>query len=546
MDYVEGILLDETLKDLISESQTCYVNDNGNVCGYLSEDDFDYTAILNTLRNSEKAFDGEFYGIQPKLLIVSEDEVRDAVIKITSNAPNKMIDTDKIDTDASLRLRRVLEEAANLKASDIHLRLSSKNDVTEISMRKAGEFVRLWSDQDLEYGISLGRYCAVTLGEKQSFDMNTQVDCTFEITLEIKTADSKGNLVGINKLTKWRFSQIKIDDGSKVTMRALQIGTEKIIPLKELGLSVGHTESLIASVNSAQGAIIMSGPTGSGKTTTINAALSTIKSTRLVHSLEDPVEFLRPGRNHFSTPVNEDFIDGKTGKRTKSFQNYGKVLLRHDTNVLYFGEVRDDEAASIFMRLATTGQVMVGTIHCNSAISIITVIAEQLHVPLSQLAAPGIIKALAHQRLVRTLCCDCKISHKDASAHFQNQENLESACESVEKIGRQRNANVDHVHYRNVGSDCKRCKGTGEEGRTALFELILVDEKGREFIRELRLNDWLKYLNNQNFPTIQDHATKKLLNGLLDYRSIIEEVDGMVKEDLEGIYSRMNLMGEAS
>jgi Type II secretory pathway, ATPase PulE/Tfp pilus assembly pathway, ATPase PilB len=169
--------------------------------------------------------------------------------------------------------------------------------------------------------------------------------------------------------------------------------------LYDLGLTAGQVDAFVWAVNGAQGATLMSGPTGSGKTTTINCALQTIKSTRNVHSLEDPVEFNRPGRNHFSTRVNEEHEDPKTKKRTMSFGNYGKTLLRHDTDVLYFGEVRDQEAAAVFMRLATTGQVMVGTIHCNSAISIITTVSEQLGVPITQLAAPGILKALAQQAL---------------------------------------------------------------------------------------------------------------------------------------------------
>lgn len=541
--FVEGIVSDEQLKDLICESEVCYINENGQICGHVIYEEYDYTDIERTFKNSEKAFNGDFFGIQPEFILVSKDDVNDAILKIKSkNEVNGSVNAPTIDSDAKLRLKRVLEQSISNGASDVHLRLSTKHLVTEINQRLMGEFVELIPNQDLTYGEELCRYAAVTIGRKQTFTFDTQVDATFEIKLEVGETDSQGQKVSLTKNTKWRLSQIKIDDGTKVTIRALQIGSEKLLTLKQLGLSKGHRHAFVDIVNSAQGALLMSGPTGSGKTTTINAGLSTIKSTRLVHSLEDPVEFLRPGRNNFSTVVNEDFTDGKTQKRTKSFQHYGKVLLRHDTNVLYFGEIRDDLAAAIFMRLATTGQVMVGTIHCNSAISIITTIAEQLGVPVSQLAAPGIIKGLAHQRLVRTLCPKCKIPHTEVTDHFENDSSLIDAYKSVEKVKQQQTVDVSNVHYQKTWGSCPECGGRGEKGRTALFELILIDDKAREFIRELKLNEWLVHLKEQNFPSIRDHAQYKLLSGTLDYRSIIEEVDGLVEDNATEAYDMMHIM----
>jgi type II secretory ATPase GspE/PulE/Tfp pilus assembly ATPase PilB-like protein len=544
IDFNVGICKDEQLKDLICEKEACFINSEGQICGYKDDEEYDYSDIAKILKNSDKAFDGKFFGLEPSFLRVSEDEVRDAILKIKSSQASN--DDDKFDikqdTDSKLRLIRVLETALAQGASDIHIRLSTKHALTEISQRKSGEYIELMPNQDLSYGMEFCYYAAVTIGEKQQFTSDTQVDATFEIQLKVIEINTQGERIEVNKNTKWRLSQIKIDDGTKVTIRALQVGSEKILSLKALGLSRGHISSFVGIVNSAQGAILMSGPTGSGKTTTINGALSTIKSTKVVHSLEDPVEFLRPGRNNFSTAVNEDFIDKKTQKKTKSFQYYGKVLLRHDTNCIYFGEVRDSESAAVFMRLASTGQIMVGTIHCNSAISIITTVAEQLGVPITQLAAPGILKGLAHQRLVRTLCPKCKIPHSEVHQHFKEDESLIEAHEAVEVIKKQQNANIDNVYYRNNHSQCRTCNGTGEKGRTALFELILIDDVAREYIRELRLNEWQQHLKKQKCPFIRDHAQLKLLSGDLDYRSIIEEVDGLVEDDVVSAYEEMGIM----
>ncbi|WP_428775951.1 GspE/PulE family protein [Vibrio sp.] len=541
MGFVVGVCADERLKNLICERSDCYVNDEGVIC-VTDENEEEYSDVADVLRDSTTAFGGHYFGIEPKFRLVSPEEIQDSLIKIRSHGHNQ---TNGVkggeNTEAKQRLQRLLELAIQHKASDIHLRLVEDRNETEISYRRDGEFLKLMENQPLEYGMTLCFYAAVTLGQKQNLSMTTQTDATFLIDTEVSQKLSNGNSKRFSKLTKWRLSQIKIDDGSKITIRNLETGSGDLPDLDALGLSKGHAQSFVDCVNAAQGAILMSGPTGSGKTTTINCALKTIKETRVVHSLEDPVEFNRPGRNHFSTAVNPDYIDTKTKQHTKSFEHYGKVLLRHDTDALYFGEVRDKKAAAQFMRLATTGQVMVGTIHCNSSLSIITTVAEQLDVPITQLAAPGIIKALAHQRLVRTLCPKCKIPHSQAHKFVKQDESLREALAAVETISDQEEKPdwLANVHYRRNWGTCSECSGRGEVGRTALFEMILIDEKGREFIRHLQLNEWEQYLTSMGWPSLRDHALSKLSAGILDYRSIIEQVDGLVKQDLKEAFAAM-------
>ncbi len=456
------------------------------------------------------------------------------------------------ETQALLLLRRILNKAANEGLSDLHLKLNTVNKTTQINKRKDGKFTQFIEDQNLEFGKNISSYAIVNLGKGQSFTIKSQQDATFPIELDLEFEDN-GKKFTSKKEIKWRVSSIPLDNGCKVTFRNLDAGGGVLPDLKSLGLAVGHVNAVNYCVKSAQGALLLSGPTGSGKTTTINSALKNIQETRVVHSLEDPVEFTRPGRNHFSTPVNEEYQDPKTKKHTRSFANFGKVLLRHDTDALYFGEVRTKEAAAQFMRLATTGQVMVGTIHCNSAIACITTVAEQLGVPTTQLAAPGIINALAQQRLVRKLCPDCKVPHSEAVKLAETDKGLERAVSAILKIGEQKvKRGQEHQHtvedivsnvcYRNRSGECSSCGGTGEKGRTSLFEIIIVDEKGRDFIRDLRLNEWLAYLKSKGWPSIREHAENKLLNGLVDYDSVVEQVDGLVEMDIEDMHKAMHVL----
>ncbi|EGR4213389.1 hypothetical protein DDN60_12670 [Vibrio cholerae] len=539
-NIVLGIIADERLKNIICEREDCFVNTDGELC--ISDPQNDYSDVIDLLKNSELAFGGSFFGIEPSLKIVDRNEINDIILHIkseSSDTNNEKISND--NSESKLRLKRMLEAVLQRKCSDIHLRLNYDKKLTQISSRKDGEFIELMGDQELTFGEAVCYYAAVTLGKRQAFNSETQVDCTFFMDTNVTEVDSSGSSRNYSKNTKWRMSQIKIDEGTKVTIRALETGTSKLPELGSLGLTNGQVDAFVKAVNAAQGAVIMSGPTGSGKTTTINCALQTVKPTRLIHSLEDPVEFSRQGRNHFSTPVSEEFEDSKTKLRSRSFEYYGKVLLRHDTDGIYFGEVRDKAAAAQFMRLATTGQVMVGTLHCNSGLSIITTMAEQFHVPVTQLAAPGILKALAHQRLVRTLCPSCKIPHSEAHKFINLDPTLSEAIASNEKIASQERKPTTNIYYRKSWGDCKNCSGTGEKNRTALFELILIDDKAREFIRELKLNEWLVHLKTQNWPSIVDHAKAKVLNGLVDYRSVIEQVDDLVVDDLGTLYKSMHM-----
>ncbi|MDF9399139.1 ATPase, T2SS/T4P/T4SS family [Vibrio sp. 1180_3] len=540
MEYIEGIKLDEALRNILSERSDCFFNTDGNLCTY---QDGDYDDVIEKFKESQTAFGGKYFGIEPQIIHVDKSLVEDAVQNIKMDNTQSSQHNNTETTESLLQLKRLLELAANGGISDIHLKLIEDKAITQVNHRLDGRFSKMIEDQSIDYGRNIGAGAVMALGKQQQYSLNAQIDETFKMDVAVNHVQSSGTPIKITKSIKWRFSQIPLDDGAKITIRNLDTGSGQLPKLSELGLSKGHVRGFTHVVNAAQGAILVSGPTGSGKTTTINCALNTIEDSKVVHSLEDPVEFHRSGRNHFATSINESYIDPKSKQHTKTFEVYGAVLLRHDTNVLYFGEVRTKGAAACFMRLASTGQVMVGTIHCNSAIATITTVAEQLNVPITQLAAPGILTALAHQRLVRKLCPKCKISHKDAPQKFAQDPSLKAAYDAVNTISEQQRKSVDDVAYRNAtGEMCDECNGRGEKGRTALFELILVDDKGREFIRDLRLNEWKNYLIEQGWPSIREHAELKLLAGIVDYRSVIEEVDGLVKEEFGTIYKEMSVL----
>lgn len=537
MEINASTVNDEKLLNILLERADCIIGDKGELFVY--DESRDFSDALNLLRESETAFGGVFFGLEPEIVVAPKQIVDDGILRLRSNRTDDSVQ-DTEDTEAFLRLRRLLERTLSLKASDVHLRMDKERSLTEVSCRMAGEFVSLMEDQPYDYGMTLGHYAAVTLGKRQTFSVGSQVDATFEIETEVEQKDLKGQILTYPKKTKWRLSQIPLDEGTKVTIRALETGTSSLPALSELGLTKGHVKAFISYVNAAQGVVLMSGPTGSGKTTTINVALETIKPTRLIHSLEDPVEFKRKGRNHFSTPVNEEYRDPKTDIKTKSFQYYGKTLLRHDTDGLYFGEIRDHEAAAQFLRLASTGQVMVGTIHCNSSITIITTLAEQLGVPVTQLAAPGILKGLAHQRLVRVLCPTCKIPHSQIPDFFGMDSTLKEAYRAIEELKVKNKRDISGVHYRKNWGSCPTCSGKGEKGRTALFEMIHIDDEARAFIRDLRLAEWEQHLKARGWPSIQQHAEYKILDGLVDYRSVIEQVDNIVETDADELYKMMH------
>jgi len=242
--------------------------------------------------------------------------------------------------------------------------------------------------------------------------------------------------------------------GEKVVIRV--IDPQKVFfNFESLGFTYDNLRRFREVIQAPNGIVLVTGPTGSGKNTTLYAALSELNSEEVnICTVEDPVECNIPGVNQFQVSPAAGF----------EFSTALRSLLRQDPDIIMVGEIRDEATANIAVQAALTGHLVLSTLHTNDAPGAVTRLLDLKVAPY--LVSASLIGALA-QRLVRKICPNCKTSYEPAR----------SIKSMVEKL----NVEVEHF-YRGVG--CKKCRNTGYVGRIAIHELFVPDEEIGEMIND--------------------------------------------------------------
>src|SRR5687768_2291695 len=264
--------------------------------------------------------------------------------------------------------------------------------------------------------------------------------------LRVKTEDGKD--------VDFRVSTLRPLFGEKLVLRVLD-HRKGAPPLEELGLSAGAMEELRFFLRHQHGMILVVGPTGSGKTTTLCSALTATRSERTnIITIEDPVEYQIPGVNQ--TQIND--------KIKLTFASALRSILRQDPDVVLVGEIRDQETARIAMQAAQTGHLVLSTLHTDDAPSCVTRLTDIGIEPY--VSASALIGVIA-QRLMRRLCGACR------RQYTPNAETLRAL-----NISEADAANIPF--YRPVG--CDQCNHTGYRGRVGLYEVMRITDKLRRLI----------------------------------------------------------------
>ncbi len=264
--------------------------------------------------------------------------------------------------------------------------------------------------------------------------------------------DGRLKIVIAGKEIDIRVSTIPTSYGERVVMRLLSKET-MVLGFDAIGMKGDIRKKMEQLIRAPHGVILVSGPTGSGKTTTLYTALSTINDPSLnIITVEDPVEYQLAGIGQMQVNPKIE-LTFATGLRS---------ILRQDPDIIMVGEIRDSETAQIAVQAALTGHLVFSTIHTNDSAGAITRLVDMGTEPF--LIASSLIASLA-QRLVRRLCPDCSIPRKPAD-------------EEIEKIGEL----GETIYDPGKSPDCKTCGGSGYKGRIGLYELLPVDDDIRGLI----------------------------------------------------------------
>jgi general secretion pathway protein E len=296
-----------------------------------------------------------------------------------------------------------------------------------------------------------------------------------------------------------RVSTMPSSHGERVVLRLLDKNNVRL-NLQDLGMTKTNRDVFSGLVRKPHGIILVTGPTGSGKSTTLYAGLSEINSKdRNILTVEDPIEFDLQGIGQ--TQVN--------AKVDMTFARGLRAILRQDPDVVMVGEIRDLETAKISVQASLTGHLVMSTLHTNTAAGAITRLEDMGIEPF--LLSSSLLAVLS-QRLVRTLCPDCKTSHIAS----------EQECTI---LGIEFSEVSDHNIYSPKG--CATCNQTGYRGRTGIHELLVVDEGIRELIHTGHGEQTIEKYIRQNTPSIRDDGCGKVLLGITS----LEEVLRVTKED---------------
>ena len=301
-----------------------------------------------------------------------------------------------------------------------------------------------------------------------------------------------------------RLSTVPISYGERVVMRLLP-RTQEMLNLERIGFNPQQLAVMEKLISRPNGIILVTGPTGSGKTTTLYGALSRINATdKNIITIEDPVEIQLRG-------IGQIEVNPKIGL---TFAGGLRSVLRQDPNVILVGEIRDLETAEIAIQASLTGHLVFSTLHTNDAASAITRLVDMGVEPF--LVASSLVAVLA-QRLVRVLCKDCRVAY-------------EATREELAEIGVRPPDRPVQI-YRSEG--CAGCNYTGYRGRLGIFELMLVDDEIRALVAQNVDSKTIKRQASQKgMHSLRTDGARKVLQGVTSVAEVLRatEEEGVVAQ----------------
>lgn len=430
-------------------------------------------AVLDLIN---RAYDESSASTEDAVDLLDSEETYENILAVEE--PEDLLDAT--DEEPIKRLvNSLLWQAAKDEASDVHIDPTPRETI-----------VRYRIDGVLQQVTVFPRQVHVTVVNR------IKVMSRLDIAQKGLPQDGRSMVLIAGRKIDIRVSTIPTVHGEKIVMRLL-FQEEKLMQLRHLGLAKYILQPYQNMVNSSGGIILVTGPTGSGKTTTLYASLAEIDNeARNIITIEDPVEYKLSGYSQIE-------VKPKVGL---TFANALRSVLRQDPDVIMVGEMRDTETAQIAIQSALTGHLVFSTVHTNSAPATITRLIDMGIEPF--LVSSSIIGVLA-QRLVRRICPDCRKSYQP---HPEQLRELGIKEVSFRKL--------DRRFFR--GDGCDNCRQTGYRGRIGIHELLVMSEGVKNTILESSDSDTIKKQGlKEKMITLRRDGVNKILHGLTTAEEIL-------------------------
>lgn len=442
--------------------------------------------VMNVLREWEVSVvaiaEDEFERFRDRYLLaltgvtpVADEETPVSYVSPSSNRPNVLG-----GNPAGEYLAKIFREAVHFGASDIHVHWNEHADVAEplIRLRLDGQLAPF--------------HDFINRDQHAAFMSRIKIMADLDITERRLSQDGRFVLQVDDKHIEVRTSYMPCKGGEKIVLRLLDPKQRKL-DLTNLVVEPTLAEILKEVFLSPHGLILVCGPTGSGKTTTLNAGLEEIwKNTRAVNivTIEDPVEYHLP----YATQISVNRGIGM------DFAQILRTVLRQDPNIILVGEIRDEESARVALDAATTGHLVLSSLHTHFALE---TIVRLKNLKIEPYLLGDALRAIISQKLVRRVCRACA-------------RPVEPTEKVLEKLRDMNVLEKDDQFPVLRGQGCEVCRNEGELGRIAVFEMLLVKESLREMIeRQVPVTVIANVLSTRDFISMKRYARYLLQEGLV-------------------------------
>jgi len=498
-------VLEELSEDVVSFYKIVPFAKEGNILkvGILNPEDIDALEALKFI-SSDRGLKIDKYIIDYRDFESVLRNYRSLTVEVGKalESLSEEIDKEKI---SSKKIEEITSEGAvtRIVASIIKYAVESRASDIHIEAFEEKVNVRFRIDGVLTVALTLPKNVHSAVVTRIKVLSNLKID-------ETRLAQDGRFSTSLNKRRiDFRISTFPTKNGEKVVMRILDPLTNKI-DLPELGVEGRSAEVLERAMNKPFGSILITGPTGSGKSTTLAGMLKKLNNEEVnIVTLEDPIEYFVEGVNQSQThdEIGYTFASGL------------RHILRQDPDIIMVGEIRDRETAALAVQAALTGHIVLSTLHTNDAMG---VVPRLIDMGVEKYLIPPTLNVAAAQRLLRRLCQDCKIKVR---ANVAEEGIINKAISTMpEKYQKEFSSNEGYyIHKPNIENPCKKCAGKAFKGRIGIFEMLeMTDEFERIILGTLSESAMREEAKRQGMITMFQDGILKSLKGIVSLEELLE------------------------